>query len=100
MSQALTPVLNYNETLDNYREYNTMYYIPSLEIQNCKKADVVNMFGRDIGDYEPPSGVIARRAPKGMPRYNMHELMTYCKENNVKPMDMSTEEKRRFEIPR
>ncbi|MCU5358902.1 hypothetical protein COE52_22430 [Bacillus thuringiensis] len=48
---------------------------------------------------EPNDGIFAIPAPKHVPNYNMAELFYYCKKHNIKPMDLTKEEKKKFILP-
>lgn len=48
-------------------------------------------------DYEPKDGIIARPAPKDIPRYNMAELFDYCEKVGKKPKELTEEERKQFQ---
>lgn len=47
---------------------------------------------------QPKDGIFAIPQPSDIPNYNMAELFYYCEQHNIKPLQLSDEERKMFII--
>ncbi|MED2737607.1 hypothetical protein [Bacillus toyonensis] len=52
----------------------------------------------NTNEEEPKDGIFAIPQPNEIPNYNMAELFYYCKQHNIKPLQLSDVERKMFII--